>query len=64
MPDITMCEGEGCTIRDTCYRYTSKPCQYRQAYFTSSPCNTTGTACSYLKFRAVSEGVGEDDDRD
>lgn len=64
MPDITMCEGGGCAIKKECYRYTEKPSQYRQAYFTSSPCNAIGTDCSYIVIREVSENVGEDDDRD
>jgi hypothetical protein len=33
MADITMCEGEGCEIKDTCYRYKAKPGIFLQAYF-------------------------------
>jgi hypothetical protein len=33
MPDITMCTGEGCPLRKTCYRYTATPTPRRQAYF-------------------------------
>lgn len=47
MPDITMCKGEGCTIKEECYRYTAKPSEYLQSYFVESPCRKKmgGTAC-------------------
>ena len=33
MPDITMCKyNELCKKRDTCYRNTATPCEYRQSY--------------------------------
>ena len=37
MPDITMCEGEGCPIKNHCYRHISKPSEFRQSYFEESP---------------------------
>ena len=37
MPDITMCEGQGCELRSTCYRYTAEPSKYRQSYFIKPP---------------------------
>jgi len=37
MPDITMCKGEGCTIKETCYRYKATPDEYGQSYFESTP---------------------------
>ena len=36
MPDITMCEGKGCLIKNHCYRYTTNPSEY-QSYFAESP---------------------------
>ena len=36
MADITKCRGEGCEIKDQCYRFTAKPDQY-QSYFVESP---------------------------
>ena len=36
MPDITMCKGESCPKRETCYRYTAKPSEY-QSYFSEIP---------------------------
>ena len=37
MPDITMCSGENCPAKEKCYRYTAKPSQFRQSYFTEPP---------------------------
>jgi hypothetical protein len=37
MPDITMCPGVDCIIKNKCYRYTAPPSEYRQSFFTSSP---------------------------
>ena len=37
MPDITKCNGEGCPIKEKCYRYTSEPSEYYQSYFTNAP---------------------------
>jgi len=36
MPDIAMCNGDGCAKRDTCYRATATP-SYYQSYFTLNP---------------------------
>ena len=37
MPDITKCDNEECELKNKCYRYTSKPDEYRQAYLTEYP---------------------------
>lgn len=37
MPDITMCTGDKCNLKDTCYRFTAIPNEYRQAYFITPP---------------------------
>jgi len=56
MPDITMCTGKNvnnitCPRKDTCYRYTATPSQYRQSYFVTAPLidnKTAGTVeCDY-----------------
>lgn len=49
MPDITMCKGEGCTLKENCYRFTATPSEYRQAFFISSPCKQklTGQSCEH-----------------
>ena len=36
MPDITMCKGNDCPLKETCYRYKAKPCEY-QSYFMEAP---------------------------
>ena len=36
-PDITMCSGEGCPVKEKCYRFTAKPNEYRQSYFVEPP---------------------------
>jgi hypothetical protein len=37
MADITMCMGTNCPQKETCYRFTAKPNEYRQAYFIEPP---------------------------
>jgi len=32
MADISICEGEGCKIKETCYRFKAKPNEHWQAY--------------------------------
>ena len=36
-PDITMCLGTDCPHKETCYRFTAKPSEYRQTYFMEAP---------------------------
>lgn len=45
MPDITLCKGEGCSAKESCYRFTATPSPYMQSYFTESPIE--GTDCDY-----------------
>jgi len=33
MPDISMCNGQGCPIKDQCYRHTATPDPYCQCWF-------------------------------
>jgi hypothetical protein len=37
MADITMCNGYGCNMKETCYRYKAKACEYGQSYFVNAP---------------------------
>lgn len=32
MPDITMCANKECPLKDSCYRFTAIPNNYRQSY--------------------------------
>lgn len=36
MPDITMCKGGECPLKDHCYRYRAAP-SLRQSYFVNVP---------------------------
>lgn len=37
MADITMCSGTDCPQKESCYRFTAKPSEYRQSYFMEAP---------------------------
>lgn len=37
MPDITMCEGKECPLKENCYRFKENPSKYRQSYFMDIP---------------------------
>ena len=37
MPDITMCTGDDCPMKNTCYRYLATPSEYWQSYFACVP---------------------------
>lgn len=45
MPDITMCWGRECPLKQNCYRYTAKPSEFRQSYFKEIPWD--GKTCNY-----------------
>ena len=45
MPDITMCSGEKCPMKQICYRHTAKPSNY-QSYFMKPP--VLGDTCKYF----------------
>jgi hypothetical protein len=47
MPDITMCTGNGCPKRDSCYRFTVRPSRYAQSYFVTPPVKPDG-GCKYF----------------
>ena len=44
MPDISMCNGDGCEAKHTCYRFTAKPSEY-QSHFKPTPIENKG--CEY-----------------
>ncbi len=37
MPDVAMCFGTNCPLKETCYRYKAKPNEYRQSYLAEPP---------------------------
>lgn len=46
MPDIALCEGTGCPLKEKCYRYKATPSKYRQSYFYEIP--YLGSNCEYF----------------
>ena len=44
MADISMCEGDDCNLRETCYRFKAEPCEYRQSYM---PAPIKNGVCEY-----------------
>lgn len=48
MPDISMCMGEQCPKKETCYRHKAEPSEYRQAYFMYAPFNHEQVNCEYF----------------
>ena len=59
MPDITMCEGKGCLMRDECYRYTATPYEFNQSYFTDTPYDDESGECEY-RITSWDDGCGHD----
>jgi len=41
MADITMCNGNKCDKKDTCYRHTAPLNHHQQEYFMASPLENT-----------------------
>lgn len=37
MADITKCKGDGCPMKDKCFRYTAPANEYWQSYFVNPP---------------------------
>lgn len=48
-PDISMCSGQECPKKDTCFRYLAKPSEFRQSYFMGPPVKEDGTCNHYWK---------------
>lgn len=46
MPDITMCEGTGCPLKEKCYRHKAMP-GLRQSYFMIVPYDHKKKSCDY-----------------
>ena len=45
--DITLCKGLDCPLKETCFRHTAKPNEFRQSYFTNSPYDKENKKCDY-----------------
>ena len=46
MPDISMCNGTNCPLKEECYRHKATPSDW-QPYFMESPIKEDGT-CDYF----------------
>jgi len=46
MADISKCKGNGCELKNTCYRFTATANEFRQSFFMEEP-NTTPTECEH-----------------
>jgi hypothetical protein len=46
MPDITMCKGDGCPLKETCYRFKAEPSD-RQAWFMEVPYKEDTKDCEH-----------------
>jgi hypothetical protein len=46
MPDISKCSGEGCPMKETCYRFTAIADKLWQSYFMNAPIKEDNT-CEY-----------------
>jgi hypothetical protein len=55
MPDISMCKGTDCPLKETCYRYKATPSEFMQAYFTIPPIKNDGTCDYYWKDESKTE---------
>lgn len=47
MPDITMCSGKDCPLKETCYRYTATPSEFMQSYFIQAPYDKEYETCGH-----------------
>lgn len=56
MPDITMCTGARCPLKETCYRYKAKPEKQMQSYFAEPPFKGTECEC-YWAYEAKVEYI-------
>lgn len=48
MSDISKCSGEGCPLKEECYRFTAPANEFWQSYFTTVPYDKEKKECEYL----------------
>lgn len=48
MPDISMCPGTNCPLKEQCYRYTATPNEQRQSYLAQAPVKADETCDLFL----------------
>lgn len=47
MPDITMCKGNDCPLKESCYRYTAIADELAQSYFMNPPYKEEENKCDH-----------------
>lgn len=47
MPDISLCSGNNCNLKENCYRYLATPKPFWQSYFGNPPLEEDGS-CKYF----------------
>ena len=47
MPDITMCNGDDCPLKESCYRCTATPNDLWQSYFINPPYDEEKKECDH-----------------
>lgn len=47
VPDIAMCVGSKCPLKESCYRFTAKPNKISQCYLLGAPYDPKGNCCFY-----------------
>ena len=45
--DITMCSGQDCPLKETCYSFPATPREFRQSYFLTIPYTEETKTCAY-----------------
>jgi len=58
MTDITMCKGQDCLLRESCYRYTAPANPYRQSYFLTEPLDEIGDCKEWVDNNKLTGAVG------
>ena len=58
MPDITMCEGGACPLKDKCYRHVAEESRL-QSFFVDPPYNEDTQKCEYYWRTNLSDDVEE-----
>lgn len=48
MPDISMCKGENCPLKEKCYRFKAIPSEFWQSYFSEIPYSFESNGCEYF----------------
>jgi hypothetical protein len=59
MADMTMCPGDGCDRRASCYRHTASASKHAQSWFTVVPVEPDGSCRYWWPTEATLEAQGQ-----